>query len=272
MIKAVFADIDGTLTNSRGKITERTKIAIKNCMEKNIKIILSSGRSRFNTIKLSKEIGTSNLIISSNGADVYDNEKKMEIYTDNIGKDELTDLLNYAVKHDNKIVFNYEFNLVMNKYYYEDEKDKVKSFDELKQIIQTKNIVQCSILDKDLKKLKAFKEYFNKNMKNLKIENESKRLKDQSIKPSKNYYCDINSKNISKGKAVEEVCKYLNISKDEVMAIGDGENDVSMFKIAKYSVAMKNALEYVKKEAKVIADSDDEDGAAKVLEELAKIN
>ena len=109
-------------------------------------------------------------------------------------------------------------------------------------------------------------------MENLKIENESKRLKDQSIKHSKNYYCDINSKNISKGKAVEEVCKYLNISKDEVMAIGDGENDVSMFKIAKYSVAMKNALEYVKKEAKVIADSDDEDGAAKVLEELAKIN
>lgn len=268
MIKVVFVDIDGTLTGRKGKITERTKMAIKNCTQKGIKVILSSGRSRFNTFNLSKEIGTSNIIISSNGADVYDNENNIEIYTKNIEKDDLMNLLDYATKNDNKIVLNYGFDLVMNKYYYEDEKDKVRSIEELKYIIETKKIVQCVILDNDLEKLKAFKEYFSKNMKNLKIENESKRLKDPSIKPSKNYYCDINCNNISKGKAVEEVCKYLNISTNEAMAIGDGENDISMFEVVKYSVAMGNALDNVKKEAKIVADSDDEDGAAKVLEQL----
>ena len=272
MIKAVFIDIDGTLTNSHGIITNRTKDAIKNCINIGIKIILTSGISRLNTVNLSKEIGSSSVVISSNGADVYDNENKIEIYTNSIPKEDLIKIFNYAIKNDNKIVLNYGFELVMNKYFYEDEKDKVRSIEELKKIIETENIVQCVILDKELEKLKDFKEFFNKNMNNLKIENESKRLKDSNLKPSNNYYCDINSIKVSKGKAVEEVCKYLNLKMDEIAAIGDGENDVSMFKVAKYSFAMKNALEHVKKAAKYTADSDDEEGAAKILEMIQKKN
>ena len=270
MIKAVFVDIDGTLINSEGKITKRTKDAINECMKKGIKIILASGRSRLNTINLNKEIEASNIVISSNGADIYDNENNVEIYTNSIKKEDLIKLLDYAIENDNKIVLNYGFELVMNKFFYEDEKDKVRSIEELKEIINTQNIVQSVILDKDFEKIKAFKEYFNKNLKNLKIENESKRLKNPNLKPSKNYYCDLNCLDVSKGKAIEEICKYFNISCDESCAIGDGENDISMFKVVKYSFAMKNALEHVKKEAKFITDSDDEDGVAKVLEKICR--
>ena len=79
MIKAVFIDIDDTLLNSERKVTENTKKKIEQCINNGIKIILASGRSRKEAIKLQEEIGTSPLIISSNGASVYDKEKSKEI-------------------------------------------------------------------------------------------------------------------------------------------------------------------------------------------------
>lgn len=64
------------------------------------------------------------------------------------------------------------------------------------------------------------------------------------------------------------ICQYLNLSEEEIITIGDGENDISMFNITPNSVAMGNALEYIKKQAKYITLSNDEDGVAKVLEKL----
>ena len=64
------------------------------------------------------------------------------------------------------------------------------------------------------------------------------------------------------------ICQYLNLDEKEIITIGDGENDISMFNITPNSVAMGNALEYIKKQAKYITSSNDEDGVAKVLEKL----
>ena len=72
MIKAVFIDIDETLTNSQREVTKETQDAIKRCVEKGIKIILTSGRSRKEAMAFQETIGTSPYIISSNVASCYD--------------------------------------------------------------------------------------------------------------------------------------------------------------------------------------------------------
>ena len=79
MIKAVFIDIDETLTNSKGEISEKTQYEIRRCIQKGIKIILTSGRARKDAINYQKQIGTSPYIISSNGASCYDELKKKEM-------------------------------------------------------------------------------------------------------------------------------------------------------------------------------------------------
>lgn len=56
MIKAVFIDIDDTLLNSNREITNETKEAISRCIKKNIKIILTSGRSRNEAIEYQKNL------------------------------------------------------------------------------------------------------------------------------------------------------------------------------------------------------------------------
>ena len=112
-----------------------------------------------------------------------------------------------------------------------------------------------------------FKEYIIKILQ-IKIENESKRLNNPKLKPSKSYYCDITSNLVSKGKAVKQLCDYLGIKEDEIIVIGDGENDISMFNMTSNSVAMGNALQNVKESAQYVTLTNDEDGVAKVLEKL----
>lgn len=268
MIKAVFIDMDGTLFNSQREVTENTQIAIRKCIEQKIKIILTSGRSRANLLKYQKMIGTSPYIISSNGADVYDIEKQKEIYIDSIPNQELKRLLEYSQKNDCRITLNYGVELAMNKMFYSDEEPNIKSEEELNQIVEKDKVVQCVIANKDIEKIRKFKAYLEKEILGVKIENESKRLKNPNIKPSKHYYCDITACGTSKGKGVMKMCEYLGLKLTEIAVIGDGENDVSMFKVAKESVAMGNSEEEVKANAKYITETNDNEGVAKFLEKI----
>lgn len=266
MIKAIFIDIDGTLLNSKREITTNTKKAIKECIEKGIKVILASGRSRAITLEYQQLAGTSPYIISSNGADVYDIEKDIEIYNEPLNKETIKDMFYFSQKDDYKMNLNYDFKLVMNRMFYPDDKDYVKTEEEIYNIIEKEKIVQCVVANKDIEKIIEFKKYLKENLLGVKIENESKRLKDMNLKPSNHYYCDITSLGASKGRAIKMLCEYLELENSEIIAIGDGENDISMFEITDNSIAMKNATDEVKKKANYITDSNDEDGVAKVLE------
>ena len=72
----------------------------------------------------------------------------------------------------------------------------------------------------------------------------------------------------SKGNGLKALMEYLGLSQDEVLAVGDNGNDVSMFRTAGTSIAVGNALPEVQAAATYTADTNDNDGAAKALEKL----
>ena len=271
MIKAVFIDIDGTLVDDNRKLSNYTKNIVEKCIKKNLKIILASGRSRFQTLERKNEIGTSSYIISSNGADVYDVEKSKEIYVENIPQNIVESLFDYVIENDYKIAFNYDFDLIINKMFYPDEENRVRDLEFLESVIRNKKIVQCVVSNRDINKMIEFKKYLKEEKMDLKIENESKKLIDPSLKPAKHYYCDLVSKKVSKGKAVQKVCECLKLNYDEIAVIGDGINDIPMFKLTPNSYAMGNASNEVKKEAKFVTETNNNDGAAKVLADILKV-
>lgn len=82
---------------------------------------------------------------------------------------------------------------------------------------------------------------------------------------------EISLKSVSKGNALRYYMKKMNISPDEVIAFGDGENDISMFKEIKYSVAMGNASDFVKRQASAITDTNENSGIAKYLIKFGNI-
>lgn len=231
MIKAVFIDIDETLTNSQREVTEKTKLEIKKCVENGV-----------------------------------------EIYNERIDPQMVLQLIKYSRENGYRIKLNYKDLLVMNEAAYPDEKDKEVSYEELERVAVEEQVVQCVITSTDFEKMRFFRDYIKNECVGTAVANESKRFKNPDLKPSRNYYCDVASVKVSKGNAVKAVCEYFEIKPEEIVTIGDGENDLSMFELTPNSVAMGNSLPEIKEKANYVTDSNDEDGVAKVLGFIIKVN
>ena len=79
---------------------------------------------------------------------------------------------------------------------------------------------------------------------------------------------EVGSMDADKGAAVTELAAQLGIHREEILAIGDNDNDLAMFRAAGMTAAMGNAPEYVKKGTSMITDTNEQDGAAKVIERV----
>ena len=78
-------------------------------------------------------------------------------------------------------------------------------------------------------------------------------------------FLEIVPTNVSKGNTLKVLIEQLEIKQDEVIAIGDDENDISMIRFAGLGVAMENAKESVKEIADYITSSNEENGVGKVI-------
>ena len=85
------------------------------------------------------------------------------------------------------------------------------------------------------------------------------------------YYTEISAENINKWRAIEELSRILNISKEEIMAIGDNVNDIQMIENSKIGVAMDNSWDEIKLRADYITKSNDEDGVVEAIEKFCNI-
>ena len=83
---------------------------------------------------------------------------------------------------------------------------------------------------------------------------------------SMDFFLEVVPKNVGKDSSLDELLKIIGIQREELVACGDGMNDISMIKYAGLGVAMENAYPEVKEAADVIAPSNDDNGVAYVLE------
>ena len=89
-----------------------------------------------------------------------------------------------------------------------------------------------------------------------------------SVYRSEPFFLELVPQSIDKAKSLEYLLNYLKISRDEIIACGDGYNDVSMIRFAGLGVAMANACDDVKSCADYITYSNEEDGIAHVVEKF----
>jgi hydroxymethylpyrimidine pyrophosphatase-like HAD family hydrolase len=83
---------------------------------------------------------------------------------------------------------------------------------------------------------------------------------------SQPYYLDVTNKNGNKGAVVDYLAQHLGVPAQEIATIGDQQNDVLMFKRSGFSIAMGNASDEVKAQAKAVTASYNDDGFAKAME------
>lgn len=269
MIKAIFIDIDGTLRDSDRNLSSRTINAVKKVTDKGILVILCSGRPRKYTEQISRECFASKYIITSSGGMIYDYEENKVLYVNEMNKEALIKLYEIANSEDVRYIMNVGEGRVVNKVKHADQ--EIQLDEDIKDFVYNNPVVQCTIADSDFDKIKNLIPKIDK-VENVEIKNRHKSLLDDKFKDDKTVFCDIANINSNKGNAVKKLLEILNIPKEDTIAIGDDNNDLSMFEQVGYRVAVNNAIDIVKEKADEITLSNDEDGVAVYLEKLLKKN
>ena len=266
MIKAIFIDIDGTLRDSKEQINKRTIESIKKVASKGILVVICSGRPRKYTEDISKQCNASKYIICSNGGAIYDYKEKRVIYENVMNKNACIDLYKIAVEAGVRFIMNVGENRVVNHIKHHDGSE-IEMKTNIETFIKENNVVQCVIVDEDLEKIRKLKPAIEK-IKKVKINNQHKALIDSNTKQGGSIYYDIANMDCNKGNAIKKFCKTMSIDLSDTIAIGDGHNDISMFQMVGYSVAMENAAEDVKAYANEVTATNEENGVAQFLEKL----
>lgn len=259
-VKAIFVDIDGTLCNSRGIITLKTRKSIKRLVDKGIFVVITSGRNCKYAVDKSIRALASNIVISSNGAEIYDYEVGKLLYSNKISNDKLKKIWDFCNNNFIGLLFNSGFNRYMNKYLIgslANETSLVTDFDELVKM----DISQLVVISNDYNKTLKVSEFIESL--GLGIGNFSKSFLEKTSDDL--FSIDIVNKDVSKGVGILKLLEILNIDRENTLCFGDYINDFEMFEVCKYKVAMGNACESLKKKADFITLSNDDNGIAYFL-------
>jgi Cof subfamily protein (haloacid dehalogenase superfamily) len=256
--KLIVSDLDGTLLDSRRKISQRTKDLIKEFIGKGGIFTFATGRMEASVGKYLDYLDISDPVIIYNGAKVVDIKKGVVLFEE---------LLDYDLaKIALKIAAEYEWDVLL----YLDKKIYVNKITDVIEEYMLKDGVYCEVagrLDEFLKceptkiliigNPDCFVPYIEKLQK--------------QINTSLNYvfsehnYLEVLPEDASKGSALEKFAKSINIPIEQTIAIGDNLNDLSMIKAAGLGVAVENAHEEVKRCSNYITKSNDNEGVAEVV-------
>ena len=287
MLKLVAIDLDGTMLNQYGIVTQKTKNSIKKAQENGIEIMIASGRPIDSVKTISKEIGSENYFISGNGSIIYDIKKDEIIYENVLKKQKALEII--KICEENSIFYNVYTekeiiakNLQYNVLYYhkenltksEEDKTHVNIVEDIYDYIEKTDskVLKVMICDKHqtifnaiIRKLKEVDD-----IEVLEVSHMSRKIIRQGTEeiPIEYFYTEISAKNVDKWTALEFLKEKLQIPSDEIVAIGDNVNDKKMIEKSGYGIAMGQSAPQIKEIADYITDSNVDDGVANALDKL----
>lgn len=260
-IKYIAFDMDGTLLNDNLEIMPKTLKCLIDLQEKGIKIIISTGRplqgvlQYIDQLQLEKYGG---FIINNNGANIYDVKNNKEIFEDKISV--------LDAKKSLKIMKNYDIHPFIR-----EGKDMFVEnvFGPIISSVDGKEVFNAHMFESRLggfllTEVHDLESFIDFPVSKIMAVADPRYIYDiyheLKSKFNENVYCIITANSmlefvkngINKGNAL----KILNIKPEELMAFGDGSNDLEMLKYAKYGIAMKNGMQIVKDISYDITEND----------------
>ncbi|MGL5950014.1 MAG: HAD family hydrolase [Cetobacterium sp.] len=271
--KLVALDMDGTLLNEEQEISKENLETIKELKGRGVEFVIVTGRPDVMVKKYLEILELENPVLAANGAtvrnvftgDVYsvkEIEKKtvLELYNFfterglfprfcclggvyTFNPNEFVEGVNPFAHMSKRLASHMNFTIIENIETIMDNKTKVVN-------------VMFPSMDEEIL---------------LSIQNEVKNISGVDVLRGSKITLDIIKENVSKGETLLEYAETLGIKSHEIIAIGDGENDISMLSVVGFPVTLENGDERLKKIAHMITDSNENSGVSKALKKIFKI-
>ncbi|MGJ8743773.1 HAD family hydrolase [Polaribacter sp.] len=259
-VKLVVSDMDGTLLNSNGKVSDSFFTLFQQLKKQNIHFCAASGRQYFSITHKLAPIKDEIFVIAENGGIAKKGNDLLLLNAISVEKTLKIIPILRTIK-DTHIVLcandgayiesnNTEFINLFQEYYH-----NYQIVDDLTKIAASKEFLKIAVYH-----FTSSEEYIYPKINHL----ESEML----IKISGKNWLDISDEKANKGNALREVQRILNVTKEETMVFGDYHNDIEMMQEAAFSFSMKNAHKDITKIAKFATESNDNFGVERVLEQL----
>jgi Cof subfamily protein (haloacid dehalogenase superfamily) len=256
-IELLALDIDGTLLDPDQKVRPAVRAAVQSAMEDGLTVCLVTGRPRCGTLPLLEELAIRAPDITSGGAFIFDPQKDHVVAYCPILPETTRAIVELARRPDVGIFFGSP-TLIMYEIPFDDF-HRSSTIDQ--RFLQRTDDL---LVDSDLQPGKITLVAEPALLRELEAELSSL-PHPIHITYSGEQFLEINHENVNKGYALRRLSEYMKVPLGSIIAVGDSQNDLSMFEVAGISVAMGNASDEVRRYADLLAPSNDEDGIAWVI-------
>ena len=258
--RLIALDVDGTIRDRDRQISQRTRTAIERAREKGAYVTLATGRTFLSALSASIDLSLTCPLITFQGAHVAEPDGEVLWHTPLTS--EMTgaalEALSGRTEFDVMAYFGNEVFIMETSDWAMDYGERnsipihVVNSNKIKSDPMTRIVVRG---DEDA-------------IESLEVELNRRFDGSLYVTRSLSYFCEILHPDAGKDKAIEWLCRYLNISARDTLAFGNGYNDIQMLSEAGLGVAVDGAVPQAIAVADFVAPSMEDDGVARVLEYL----
>lgn len=268
--KMIAVDMDGTLLKDNKEVSDNNKEAIRKACDAGVKVVVCTGRIFTSAKAYAKIVGSMAPIIASNGAYIREKDKDEVVYEKKMEKEALLKIIKITKEagvyphiyttntvYTEKLIFSSKNYATWNEALAEKDRVIIEIVEDLSEVVESGryDFIKAVVMSDDLEKLNELRKKIGEEV----------QIAIMSSVPNN---LEFTAYGTSKGNGVEILAKYYGISRDEVICIGDNENDISMIEYAGLGVAMENSSDEIKAIADYVTDSNEDDGVAKVIEKF----
>lgn len=263
--KVLALDIDGTLTNSKKEITPAVLNAVRRLQNANIPVLLVSGRPEKGIEHVAKELGFyeyGGYVFAYNGGKIVNKKTGEVVFNQTLPKDMVQPVCEY-VKDKDVAILTYQGDDIIT-----EKPDDIYVQKEV--MITHMNIRKVDDFASEMtfpinKFLITGEPSYLETLVEEMAEKFSPRL---NIFRSEPFFIEVVTQGIDKALSLSKLMEMFGLSKENLVACGDGHNDVTMIDYAGMGVAMENACDEVKRVSNFITKSNDEDGVAYAIDKF----
>ncbi len=264
-IKCIVTDVDGTLLSHPGaSISERDQAALAAAQQRGIIVTIATGRIFAVVERMAQSLGVIAPLITCNGADIRDAQRSY--FLDHIPQDVVRDLILFPTHGD---ILRYLFS--NNQIFCTQQDYSEGLFEKWRRSSVTYPVVVCDSQEEMLQRVQSQTQKALMWARNPQADPLLVKITQQfehrcTIACGETFNREFTGLSVTKGVALEHLAQILDIEPQNILAIGDGENDADMLETAGIGVAMANALPKTLAAADYVTDSCKNSGVAQAIE------